>query len=158
MDSFDRFNEAGLPSKEAFYSELNLCGISENDYRHAQRVFEQLQCRDLGEYHDAYLCSDVLLLVDAFENFRDTCQENYCLDPPFLYTSPALAGQAALKKTGVELELLADEKMLLMFEKGIRGGICQAKTHQWLQIIPTWVKSMMKVGKHHISCILMVTT
>ena len=104
--------------KELFTVNLNLCGISENDYRHAQRVFEQLQCRDLGEYHDTYLCSDVLLLVDAFENFQDTCQENYCLGPIFLYTSPPLAGQAALKKTGVELELLVDEKMLLMFEKG----------------------------------------
>ena len=73
-----------------------------------------------------YLATDVLLLADVFENFRDTCLKHYKLDPAHFYTSPGLAWQAALKYTEVKLELLRDKDMLLMFEKGIRGGITQA--------------------------------
>ena len=67
MDSFERFNETKLPPIESFYSELNLSEISKNDYKHAQKVFEMMECRDLGDYHDIYLCSDVMLLADVFE-------------------------------------------------------------------------------------------
>ena len=80
----------------------------------------------LGDYHDVYLATDVLLLADVFETFRDTCLQHYKLDPAHFYTAPGLAWQAALKYTGVKLELLTDQDMLLMFEKGIRGGITQA--------------------------------
>ena len=79
-----------------------------------------------GDYHDVYLTTDVLLLADVFETFRDMCLENYRLDPAHFYTAPGLAWQAALKYTGIKLELLTDYDMLLMFEKGIRGGITQA--------------------------------
>ena len=79
----------------------------------------------LADYHDVYLATDVLLLADVFENFRDVCLQHYKLDPAHFYTAPGLAWQAALKYTGVKLELLTDYDMLLMFEKGIRGGITQ---------------------------------
>ena len=69
--------------------------------------------------------SDVLFLMDVFENFRDVCQKNYGLDPAHYYTSPGLAWDAALKMTKVNLELLTDINMLLMFERGIRGGVSQ---------------------------------
>ena len=91
MDSFDRFKEVELPPIESFYSELALSGVSKNDYTHAQKVYEALECGDLGDYHDAYLCSDVLLLADVFENFRDTCHHNYGLDPAHFYSAPGLA-------------------------------------------------------------------
>ena len=70
------------------------------------------------DYHDLYLKTDVLLLADVFENFRDVCIENYKLDPAWYYTSPGLACDACLKKTEVRLELLNDVDMLLMIEKG----------------------------------------
>ena len=129
MDSFERFEEKELPQQEAFYSNLNLSGISNNDYTHAQKVWKAFECRDLGDYHDLYLTSDVLLLADVFERFRDVCQDIYGLDPAHFYTAPGLAWQAALKKTEVRLELLTDIDMLLMVEKGIRGGICQVIQH-----------------------------
>ena len=44
-------------------------------------------------------------------------------------SAPGLAWQACLKGTEVKLELIADYDMILMIEKGIRGGICQA-THR----------------------------
>ena len=74
-------------------------------------------------YHDLYLESDVLLLADVFENFRNVCLKNYKLDPAWYFTSPGIAWDAALKMTGVELELLTDPDMLLMIEKGVRGGV-----------------------------------
>ena len=64
----------------------------------------------------------MLQLADVFENFRDICIENYKLGPAWYYTSPGLAWDAMLKRTGATLELLTDVDMLLMFKNGIRGG------------------------------------
>ena len=74
---------------------------------HAKRVRKDFEMKNLGEYHDLCSKSDTLLLADVFENF----------------SAPELAWQATLKKTEVKLELLTDIDMLLMVEKGIRGGI-----------------------------------
>jgi hypothetical protein len=59
----------------------------------------------MRDYHDLYLKSDVLLLVDVFENFRVICLENYKLDPCWYFAAPGLAFDAALKTTQVELTL-----------------------------------------------------
>jgi len=67
--------------------------------------------------------TDVLLLADVFENFRKVCLDKYGLDPAHYYSSPGFSWDALLKKTGVELELLADQDMHLFIERGIRGGI-----------------------------------
>ena len=80
----------------------------------------------LGDYHDLYVQSDILLLADVFENFRDMCIEEYELDPAHFLSLPGLAWQACLKKTNVELELLTNYDMLLMVEEGIRGGMCHS--------------------------------
>ena len=80
-------------------------------------------------YHDLCLRSDVLLLAHVCENFRDMCLKIYELDPTKFFSAPGLAWQAALKKTGVELELLTDIDMLLMVQKGIRGGMCHVIRH-----------------------------
>ena len=68
----------------------------------------------------------MVLLANVYEAFRDTCLKHYKLDPAHFYTSPGLAWHACLKHTGIKLELLTDPDMLLMFERGIRGGITQA--------------------------------
>ena len=115
-----------MPGKESFYSNLTLENISEIDYTHANNVFKKFNINNLGEYHDLYVRSDTLLLADIFENFRQSCLENYELDPAYFVSLPGLAWQACLKKTNVELELLTDYDMLLMVEEGIRGGICHA--------------------------------
>ena len=126
MDSWKIFKEESLPDKEWFYSELNNEHITDEDYAHAQKVWSTFNIKNLGEYHDLYVQSDTLLLADVFENFRDKCIEIYELDPAHFLSAPGLAWQACLKKTGVELELLTDNDMLIMFEEGIRGGMCQA--------------------------------
>ena len=98
--------------------------ISGIDYRHAKKVFNKFNIKNLGEYHDLYVQNDTLLLADVFKNFRDMCINVYDLDPAYFLSAPELARQACLKKTRVKLELLKDIDMLLMIEKGIRGGIC----------------------------------
>ena len=73
MDDWDRFDEEKLPDKSDFYSNLNMEEISGIDYRHAKKVFDKFQIKNLGKYHDLYVQSDTLLLADVFENFRDKC-------------------------------------------------------------------------------------
>ena len=126
MDSWEKFNETSLPIKEDFYSHLNMEDIEDIDYRHGNNVFKSFKLENLGDYHDLYVKSDTLLLADVFENFRDMCIKEYELDPAHFVSLPGLAWQACLKKTNIELELLTDYDMLLMVEKGIRGGICHS--------------------------------
>ena len=100
--------------------------ITDVDYRHGKTAFEDLINKNLGDYHDLYFQSDTLLLAHVFENIRNTCIKVYELDPAHFLSAPGLAWQICLKKTEVKLELLTDVDILLMVEKGIRGGICHA--------------------------------
>ena len=95
----------------------------------------------MGKYHDLYVQFDTTLLVDVFESFRDKCIEIYELDPTHFLSAPGLAWKACLEKTKVELELLIDNDMLIMYEEGTRGGMCQA-TYKYL-------KSNTKYTKNH---------
>ena len=131
MDDWDKFNEEKLPNKSDFYSSLNMEDISDIDYKHALKVFNKFNIKDLGEYHDLYVQNDTILLADVFESFRNLCLNTYELDyfrlfPAYFLSLPGLAWQACLKKTEVKLELISDIDMLLMIEKGIRGKICQS--------------------------------
>ena len=135
MSEWDRFKETKLPPEEAFYSKLNMSGVSEEDYEHARSVWREFKIRDLGEYHDLYLKTDVILLANVFEAFRGACTLNYDLAFRGVCTlnydlAPELAWKACLKKTKIKLELLLDPDMLLMFEHGIRGAITQS-IHRW---------------------------
>ena len=130
MDSWDRFEETSLPNIEAFYSNLNMSGVNDEDYNHACKVWRKFEIKNMGEYHDLYLRTDVVLLAHVLESFRRVCLENYGLDPSHFYTAPRLAWKACLKKTGVKLKILLDPDMLLMFERGIRGRITQS-VHRW---------------------------
>ena len=123
MDSIEKFNDTKPPPLEAFYSKLSGKGISEKNYKHVWNVWNTFIMKTLKEYHELYNITDVLLLADVFENFRDICLKNYGLDPVYYFTAPGLAWDACLKITDIDLELLSENNMLLMFEKGIRGGI-----------------------------------
>ena len=123
MDKLEKFNDTKLPPREAFYSKLSGKGISEKDYKHAWNVWNTFKMKTFKDYHKLYNETDALLLADVFENFRDLCLKIYGLDPVYYFTAPGLAWDACLKITNINLELLSDPNMLLMFEKGIRGGI-----------------------------------
>ena len=122
IDSFDKF-KSQLPSQEDFFSILNNEHISDENYQHAKNVWNTFNLKNMGEYHDLYLQSDILLLADVFENFRKTCIEYCKLDPCHYFTSPGLSWDAMLKMTDIKLELMTDIDMFQFIEKGMRGGI-----------------------------------
>ena len=140
MDSWENFNETSLPSKDDFYSNLNMEDIDDIDYRHGNNVFKGFKLENLGDYNDLYVQSDTLLLADVFNNFRDMCIKKYELEPAHFLSLPGLAWQACLKKTNIELELLADYDMLLMVEEGIRGRICHS-IHQYAKANNEYMKN-----------------
>ena len=147
MDSWEKFDETTLPSEEVFYSNLSLKDISDEDYAHAQKVWDVFEIRKLGEYRDLYVQSDTLLLSDVLIHLQmkilEMCLEIYELDNIYFVSAPGLAWQACLKKTGVKLELITDYEMLLMIEKGIRGGICQA-TYRYAKANNKYMKNYDK--------------
>ena len=91
MDGWDRFNETEFPSKDKFYSKLNLENISDDDYAHAINVWNTFNFRNLVEYHDLYVKLDAALLADVFENFRDKHVEVVKLDLAYFLTTPGLS-------------------------------------------------------------------
>ena len=121
MDSFEKFSQRELPNKDQFYSILNDQHITDDEYDHANKVWNTFVIKTMGEYHDLYLVSDVLLLTDVFENFRKTCMQYYKLDPCHYFTSPGLSWDAMLKMTNIKLELMTD--MFQFIEKGMCGGV-----------------------------------
>ena len=142
-------------------------GISDHDYEYAQQVWNTMEKKILGCYHDIYLKTDVLLLADVFETFRNTCLNNYKLDPAHFYTAPGLAWQA-LRRTATEycehekrrkgcelcpdefrFELLTDIDMLLMVKKGIRGGITQA-VRRYTQANNKYMKDLYNLDEESI--------
>ena len=122
MDSVEKFKNTEPPPLKGFYSKLTGKGISNKNYNHVLNVWHAFNMETMKDY-ELYNESDVLLLADVFENFRDLCLKIYGLDPVHYYTAPGLAWDACLKMTNINLELLNNVNMLLMFEKGIRGGI-----------------------------------
>ena len=143
MDSWERFNETKLPSKKDFYNNFCLEDISDKDYNHAQKVWDTLRIKNLGEYHDLYIQRNTSLLPDVFEKFRDKCIEIYELDSAHFLSAPGLAWMVCLKKTNICLELLTDINIPLMTEKGIRGGILQA-VHKYAKANNKYMKSYNK--------------
>ena len=105
-----------MPKREDYYSILNDTDISEDDYVHANRVWKAFNIKNLGEYHDLYLKTDVVPLSDVFENFRKTCLLDYKLDPCHYMPSPGLSWEAMLKMTKINLDLISDIDMLLFIE------------------------------------------
>ena len=89
IESWKRFDETSLPDEEAFYSRLNMEGITSVDYRHAKKV-KNLN-KKLGDYHDLYVQSDTLLIADVFQNFKNKCIKIYKLDSAHFLSAPGLA-------------------------------------------------------------------
>ena len=126
MENMLKFNEKELPTIDNFHSNLNSSDISKADCAHAKKVWQFFKLKDLDEYHDVYVQSDVAQLSDVFENFRSLCLKEYELDPLYFVSTPGLAFEAMLGYTKVKLQLLTDIDMVFMVEKGIRGGLIEA--------------------------------
>eukprot|EP00794_Sanderia_malayensis_P001211 gene1211-biopygen438 len=122
VDSVEKMGVTLLPSQEEFYNELNDCGINDDDYEHAQNVWQFFRCNTFKDYHELYLVTDVLLLADVFESFQKLGMEYYGLDPAWYISLPAFAWDAMLKMTDIKLELLTEEKkdIYLLLERDFR--------------------------------------
>ena len=123
MDSWLKFEENKLPSKNSFYSSLSEEHISDDDYNHVIEIWNKCGFKSLGEMCDFYVKTDALLLACVFENFRNLSLQYYKLDPLHYVSLPGLTFDACLRFTKVKLELLTDIDQYLFFENGIRGGI-----------------------------------
>ena len=123
MNSFKRFSEDELSDKNEFFSSLKDSGVNKKEYKKAVNIWTVFKIKIFGEYHDLYLTTDVLFLVDVFEKFVETCLSYYRLDPYHYFSSPGLSWNAMLKMTGIKLELISDVDMHLFIEKGMRGAI-----------------------------------
>ena len=104
VDCLSKLDEKQLPPIEEFYSHLTEEGISEDDYEHAKTVWKKFKLKSMRGYHDLYLESDVLLLADVFENFRNVCLRNYTERQKKLITS---SGRRPLKSTASKLIIFA---------------------------------------------------
>ena len=104
MNSFKRFSEDELPDKGKFFSSFKDSGVNEKKYIKAVNVWKVFRIENLSEYHDLYLKTDVLLLVDVFEKSVETCLNYYRLDPCHYFSSPGLSWDAMLKMTKIKLQ------------------------------------------------------
>ena len=147
MNSFEKFEETTLPPMGKFYSALTENSITEDEYKYAQSVWTTMNMKTMGDYHDYYLKSDVLLLADVFETFRKTIHKTHKLDPAHYITLPSFSWDAMLLKTKIELELLTDYEMLCMVEKGIRGGI-SVISHRYATANNPYLKSYDNTKPH----------
>ena len=148
MDTWEKFEEQQLPTKELFFNKLRDKDITDEDYAHAQEVWRKCGCETMMDYHDLYLMCDVLTLCAAFEEFRTVCLKsprkevdpatrfsgqlqllvvepgNYELDPAHYVSAPHLSWDAMLKCTGCKLELITDPTMYQLLQNNMRGGVC----------------------------------
>ena len=129
VDSFARLDEPALPPRAAFFNQIGGVEFSEADYTHAQHVFADFQCESLKDYMKLYLLSDICLLADVFQMFRNNSLEEYQLDPAYFVSAPQLAWNALLKHINQSIPLITDPEMYRMIQQNIRDGICHASVH-----------------------------
>ena len=118
-----KFKERKLPDIDCFFSSLKYCGINGEDYERAVKVWNVFRIKKLGEYHDLYLKTDVLLLCDAFEKLISQGLKYHGFDCSHYISLPSFSCDAMLKCTGVRLEMEDNIDVHLFLEKGIRGGV-----------------------------------
>ena len=120
IDSFKRFGGEKLPDRECFHSSVkdrtagdndeHIDGhISDEDY--CNKIWNEFNMKNTGDYHNHCLKKDVLLLADVFERFIDTCSKFYKLDPCHYFSSPGLSWDVMSKMTGVKLEKISNIDM-----------------------------------------------
>ena len=147
MTSEKKFAETQLPPIDAFYDTLKGEALEPADYQRAQKIWSHFQIQNMKEYHDHYLLSDVLLLADVFENFRNSVYNDHKLDCLHFVTLPSLAWSAALHHTRARLDLITDPEMYLMIENSMRGGIATI-SHRYASVNNPSVEGYDDTKKH----------
>ena len=123
MSNADRLKETSLPSRADFFNRLQNLECTEENYAHAQQVWDKFGCKTMQDYHELYLKTDVLLLADVFESFRTATLSIFGLDPSYYVSAPQLAWDCMMLMTGCVLTLLSDPAMFSLINENLRGGI-----------------------------------
>ena len=129
FNSLSKLQESSLPPRSAFKNDLSGEECAEEDYRFAQRAWQESDCQTFGDYLMVYLKLDVILLACVFERFRQKTMEQDGLEPIHFVSLPGLSFQSAFKMTGERIHLLTDLEMYTFFERGIRGGMTFVNKH-----------------------------
>lgn len=131
FNSLSKLNEHSLPAQKFFHSSLTEQDITAEDYDHAQQVWQQFRCRDLSDYSNLYVQSDVSLLMDCMTNTRMMLYDVYSLDMAHFISLPSFAMNCALKTVAQPLDLIKDVEMLKLWDDGMFGGISLVDTTQF---------------------------
>ncbi|KYN18338.1 hypothetical protein ALC57_09351 [Trachymyrmex cornetzi] len=128
VDCVEKLQDTRLPPRESFYSSLTGDTVSKGDYTHAVNVWQRFSIRTIGEYSDLYLKTDVLLLADIFENFRESSVASYGLHPAYYYTLPGFTWDAVKcvnKITDFLGEVVRSKSRCDIGNLTLRGGLSQ---------------------------------
>jgi len=123
MTSRDVLKQTSLPSMSEFYSNFKMEGITEDEYKRAQEMWDTYKCKNMQHFHDLYVKLDVVLLADCMENFQCVGIQEYGIDPAHCWTLAGYTWKCCLKTTNLELQLITDPNIYLMFENAITGGV-----------------------------------
>ena len=126
VDSFARLDKPALPPRDAFFNMLGGVECLEADYAHAQQVYADFQCENLKDYMQLYLLTDICLLADVYQMFRNNSLNEYQLDPAYFVSAPQLAWNALFKHINQSIPLITEPEMYRMIQPNIHGGICHA--------------------------------
>ena len=108
FDNIKKYKENKLPIKSEFFNKRNNKNISNEDYNHANNVFNTFKCNNLLDYSILYLKTDLCHLADVFQKFSNFAYETYELDCRHSFTLPGYSWECMLKMTKIELELISD--------------------------------------------------
>ena len=112
-----------LPDKKHFYNMLKLSDITDKEYKKVKEFYENMKFKNIKEYLECYLKSDITLLADVFNNFRKIIFDNLGLDCVKYISAPSLSKDAGLKYSKCKIENIKDVSIFQFVRKSIMGGL-----------------------------------
>ena len=120
-----RLKQKELPDTKYFYSSLSNTKCSNEDYKYAKEISNYFKCKNIRDYNDLYVETDVFLLADVLASYRMKSNESSGIDPIHCISSPGLSDRTMLKLTNIKIRLITDRDAYLIIKKGIKGGRCE---------------------------------
>jgi len=112
-----------LPPRDEFFSQLSGTTPSEDDYIHAQNVWNTFGCKSMRDYTELYVKADTFQLAEVMFQLRDAMYDEFGVDLCHYLSLPMMTKDIMLKTTGVKMELISDIEMIQMLRSNIRGGL-----------------------------------
>ena len=119
----DNLNEKNLPEKKFFNNILTMKNVSDEEYVNVQSFYKKMKFKNIKEYLECNLTSDITLLADNFNNFRKIIFDQFELDPVKYVSAPSLTKYCALKYSKCKIENIKDVSIFNFVRKCIMGGL-----------------------------------